>query len=169
MIALRSRLPSGLHSTQGRAGAILEGRALLAGRDQGEGGARNKVGTTRSMVHVDIVWWQVGCSGHAPQQTVEFAPPPPLATAGRADGVSRLTNQVRRRPTTGRSPHSPRPPVPRHLVPQGGAGHICSWYSPAHSATRSQQGNECLCSPFQPLTTDTGIRLCCRCCCCCQP
>ena len=55
-------------------------------------------------------------------QTVEFAPPPPLATAGRADGVSRLTNQMRRRPTTGHSSHPPRRAVGR---PEGlgGFGH----------------------------------------------
>ena len=68
-------------------------------------------GTTGHVVLAITVLWQVGCSGHAPPQTVEFAPPSPLATAGRADGVSRLTNQVRRRPTTGHSPHPPQPPV----------------------------------------------------------
>ena len=47
----------------------------------------------------------------------------------------------------------------------------CSWYShaghsPALSKTRSQCGNECLCNPFYPRTTNTGILFCC---CCCQP
>ena len=68
-------------------------------------------GTTRRVVPVITVLWQVGCSGQASPQTLEFAPPSPLAAAGPADGVSRLTNQVRRRPTTGHSPHPPQPTV----------------------------------------------------------
>ena len=39
MTQLRSRPSSSLCSTQGRAGAILEGWALLAGQDEGEGEA----------------------------------------------------------------------------------------------------------------------------------
>ena len=68
-----------------------------------------------------LVWWQVGCSGHTPPQVVEFAPAPPLAIAGWADGVSRLMKQVRRRPITGCSSHPPQPPVGG-----GGSGLPCA-------------------------------------------
>ena len=47
----------------------------------------------QSVGHAVItVWWQVHYFGHAPPHTVEFASPPSLATVGRADGVSQLTN-----------------------------------------------------------------------------
>ena len=72
----------GRHGQHAGASATLKGGA----------GKRTDDGTTECAVHVDTVWWQVGCSGHAPPQTVEFAPPPPIAIAGRADGVSRLTD-----------------------------------------------------------------------------
>ena len=60
---------------------------------------------------VSTVLWQVSCSRHTPPQTVEFAPPPPLAIVGWAYGVPQLTNEARRRPTTSRSSHPPRPRV----------------------------------------------------------
>ena len=39
MAALGSRPPSGQRSTQGGAGAVLGGRAIVAGRDEGKGRA----------------------------------------------------------------------------------------------------------------------------------
>ena len=55
------------------------------------------------------MWWQVGYSAHTPQRKAEFAPPSPPANAGRADGVPRLTNQMRRKPAMRHSSRLPRP------------------------------------------------------------
>ena len=74
-----------------------------------------------------MVSWQVYCSRHAPQQTVQFAPPAPLAT--RTDGVLlRITKSSVS--TTDRALNPPQPPsggvwhkalVVGHQVGWGGA------------------------------------------------
>ena len=51
-----------------------------ATRERGRGTKRGR--NDKVLVQVDPLWWQVGCSGHAPPRVVEFAPPPPLATRG---------------------------------------------------------------------------------------
>ena len=63
------------------------------------------------VVQGDTLWWQVRYSGHAPPRSMEFAPPPLLAFAGRVDGVEHLTNQARCEATGGHSPHPPPAPV----------------------------------------------------------
>ena len=54
----------------------------------GEVGEQTEDGKTGCVVQVDTLWWQAGCFEQTPPRTAEFAPPPPLATAGRADGVA---------------------------------------------------------------------------------
>ena len=86
--------------TGGRSGRVGHGQGGRAGwvRREQEHKPNARYRNQRRMERQSVghtvitVWWQVRCLGHTPPQTVEFAPPPPLATVGRADGVSQLTN-----------------------------------------------------------------------------